>query len=1023
VCVFAGTTWARREDPGGRRLQPKPDDRPQPAGDVSIKLLGGFAATRLGEPVDPSIWRLRKGRELVKLLALAPAHRLHREQLMDALWPELDPAAAANNLHQVVHVARRALGAETVELREELLTLGASVDVDDFERAVEQARRAGSPGAYRAAMSLYGGELLPENRYDDWAGARREEIEQLREELAAELDIAEADRAQLSVLPPQASSFVGRGHELRELLALVKRTRLLTLAGAGGAGKTRLALELAREAEGEYAQGAAFVELTSVEDGTLVAAAVAAALDIRSLPGRSSLEGVADFLATRALLLVLDNCEHVLQSTAELVDALLRAAPGLTIVATSREPLRVAGELVFRVPSMAIPDPEQRLAPEELLRYEAVQLLRDRASAAVPEFTVDAENAEDIARICFRLDGLPLALELAAARIGALGTATLAERLEDSFRLLRSGSRVGPTRQQTLAATLQWSHDLLEEDERLLLRRLAVLAGGFGLAAAEEVCAGDGLEADAVADVLARLVEKSLVIAEHLGRTRRYHLLQTVRLYALDRLDAAGERASLGARHARWALARAEHEGDSPELDREAANLPAAHRVLLALDPQEELRYCVALASFWLRRIELQEGHARLADSLAAAPERTALRARGLLAMSAIDYRAGDLACGEAHAQESREIADELDDAQAQWRALQRLGEIAVGYDDASRALSLLGQARELARQEGLAASEAVSVYSLGVAHWVLDDLAGAEALLIESAASFRGLADSSERILSPLNIAEMRSSDPSGQPGLRIVFEETLQPFVEISCDTAIGYVIANQATIARVRNERARARELLDDAGERFVRSEDLRGQADVLIRRAYLELAEDSPERARACLDQALRFRRALRDRRGVGMALLAVGLVETVSGNYLNAEQPLAEARELFRRAGDRWGLVSALWRTADLAIVRKRLDDAEAVLQEARGVVGETEREGWIAVTVATLGEIARLRGDVERARVLFEQARDHYLAGGSQAGVAAMRERVQSLAKDPQRSRKGAAGTTVGTATRKRRQS
>ncbi len=513
------------------------------------------------------------------------------------------------------------------------------------------------------------------------------------------------------------------------------------------------------------------------------------------------------------------------------------------------------------------------------------------------------------------------------------------------------------------------------------------------------------------------------MIAEHLGRMRRYHLLQTVRLYALEQLDAAGKRASLEARYARWALAGAENEGGSPGFDREAANLPAAHSVLLALDPTEALRYCVALAPFWLRRIELQEGHARLAKSLAAAPERTALRAQGLLAMSAIDYRAGDLACGAAHAQESQEIAGELGDAKAQWSALQRLGEIAVGYDDASRALGLLGQARDLARHEALAASEAVSVYSLGVARWVLDDLAGAEALLIESAASFRLLADSSERILSPLNIAEVRSSDPSGQPGLRIVFEETLQPFVEISCDTAIGYVLANQATIARVRDERARARELLDDAGERFVQSEDLRGQADVLMRRAYLELAEDSSERARAYLDQALRFRRTLRDRRGVGMSLLAVGLVETVSGNYLNAEQPLAEARELFRRAGDRWGLVSALWRTADLAIVRKRLGDAEAALQEARDVVGETERQGWIAVTVATLGEIALLRGEVERARALFEQARDHYLAGGSQAGMAAMQDRVKSLAKNPQRSRKAAASRTVGTATRKRRQS
>jgi predicted ATPase len=1002
-------------------LQPKPDDHLQLAGDVAIKLLGGFTATHGGEPIDPSVWRLRKGRELVKLLALAPGHRLHREQLMDALWPDLDPAAAANNLHQVVHVARRALGADSIELREELLTLRASVDVDDFERAAEHARRTGSPGAYRAAVSLYGGELLPENRYDDWARLRREEIEELRVELEAE--IGASDGEQVFALPPQASSFVGRGHELRELLALVTRTRLLTLAGAGGAGKTRLALELARAVEAEYAQGGALVELASVSDGRLVAAAVGAALDVGSLPGRSSLEGIADFLSSRTLLLVLDNCEHVLFATAELADTLLRTAPNLTILTTSREPLRVAGEVVYRVPSMAIPDPEQRLEPEDLLRYESVQLLRDRAVAAVPDFAIDSENAADIARICFRLDGLPLALELAAARLGALGTATLAERLDDSFRLLRAGNRVGPTRQQTLVATLEWSHDLLDEEEKLLLHRLAIFSGGFDLAAAEAVCSGDGLEVAAVVDVLARLVEKSLLSAENLGRGRRYHLLQTVRLYALERLEAAGERGALAERHSRWALATAEREGRSPGLDREAPNLRAAHDALLAREPQEALRYCVALSPFWLRRIDLQEGQRRLSESLAAAPERTALRAAALLAMSAIDYRAGDLARAEAHARESHDIATELADPQAEWRALQRLGEVAVGYDDAPSALRLLDSARELAEREGLDASQAVSVYSLGVARWLLGDLAGAEELLVESARSFRLLAGSAQRIVSPLNIAEMRSSAPSGQPGLRIVFEETLQPFVEISCDTAIGYVLANQATIARVRDELGRARALLNEAGERFAQADDERGQADVLVRRAFLELAEGSHDRARECLEHALQLRRAMRDRRGIGMALLAVGLVWTVSGDYRRAERPISEARQLFRRAGDRWGLVSSLWRTADLAMACERLEDAETALQEARAVVGETERQSWIAVTVATLAEVAQLRGDGARALALFEEARGHYLAGGSEAGAAAMDARLQSLAKDQQRPRKVAAGRTAGTATTKRRQS
>jgi predicted ATPase len=1001
-------------------LQPEPDDHPALAGEVAIKLLGGFHATRGGEPIAPSVWRLRKGRELVKILSLAPGHRLHREQLLEALWPDLDALAGANNLHQVVHVARRALGSGAIELRDELLTLRASVDVDEFESAAKQARHSGSAGAHRAALSLYGGELLPENRYDDWASARREAIEDLRAELEEEMGAWSEQR--VSALPAQASSFVGRSHELRELLALVKRARLLTLAGAGGAGKTRLALELARAADSSYAHGSAFVELGSVGHNREVAPAVAAALDVGALPGRSSLEGIADFLASRTLLLILDNCEHVLSATAELVDALLRSAPDLTILTTSREPVRVAGEVVFRVPSMAIPDPEQRLDPEELLRYEAVQLLSDRASAAMPDFSIDAENTTDIARICFRLDGLPLALELAAARIGALGTATLAERLDDSFRLLRTGSRVGPTRQQTLTATLQWSYDLLDDEEQLLLRRLGVFASGFDLAATEAVCSGHVLEVSTVADVLARLVEKSLVSAEHVGRVDRYHLLETVRLYAVERLEAAGEGATLAERHARWALDKAERDGDAPALDREAANLRAAHKALLARDPREALRYCVALAPFWMRRIDLQEAHERLAESLAAAPERSALRAAGLLAMSAVDYRAGDLACGAGHAQESREISIELGDEQAEWRALQRLGEIAVGYDDASSALRLLGQARDLAQRAGLDASQAVSVYSLGVAHWLLGDLASAETLLTESVASLRLLAGSSERILSPLNIAEMRSSHPSRGPGLRIVFEETLQPFVEISCDTTIGYLLANQATIARVRGELPRARELLDEAGGRFTQARDERGEADVLVRRAYLELAADSPETARACLERALQLRRGLGDRRGVGMALLALGHLETVSGDYGRAEQPLSEARQLFRRAGDRWGLASALWRTADLAIVRGRLDEADAVLQQARAVVGETERRGWIAVTLGTLAEVAHLRGEAERACELFEQAREHYLAGGLEAGAAAMAGRLQSIAKVRQRPRKVAPGRTAATPKTKRRQ-
>jgi predicted ATPase len=586
---------------------------------VSVTLLGGFAAAVGGVPVPERAWRLKKARELVKLLALARGHRLHREQAMDTLWPNLGPAAAANNLHQAVYVARRALHPDTIELRDEMLHLAADVDVEQLVDAVAAARRVRTAAAYRAALSLHGGELLPENRYDDWAAGPRDELTVLVAALAEELAaLGPAELGGPLPLPADASSFVGRTRELAELEPLLRGTRLLTLTGTGGVGKTRLALELARAAEPSYPGGAALVELAGLTDPLRVLDAIAAALDVRALAGLELLDAVVDVLASRSLLLVLDNCEHLLAATAGLTDTLLRSAPQLTILATSREPLRVQGEVVFRVPSLDIPDPEQALEPRELLGYEAVRLFVERAEAAAPRFALDSENAVDVARICYRLDGLPLALELAAGRLGALAPAAIAERLDDRFRVLRTGSHSPPTRQQTLAATLQWSHDLLEPEERTLFRRLAAFAGGFELEAVESACDGGGLDARNLADLLARLAEKSLVSAdESSSRTRRYRLLETVGLYARERLDEADETFALTERHARWALGLAEDERGSPRLDHETANLRAAFDTLLERAPDDVRRRHV-------RAPRRAEERLRPDERLPAEPERPA---------------------------------------------------------------------------------------------------------------------------------------------------------------------------------------------------------------------------------------------------------------------------------------------------------------------------------------------------------------------------------------------------------------
>ena len=967
---------------------------------VSVSLLGGFGAAVDGVSVPEMAWRLKKARELVKLLALAPGHRLHREQVMDVLWRDRAPAAAANNLHQAVYVARRALGESAIVVREESLHLAADVDVDQFERAAAEARHTGTPAAYRAALALYRGELLPENRYDDWAEERRAELAELAAELADGAALGSPDGALLPPLPVDASSFVGRDRELAELEALLRRTRLLTLVGTGGVGKTRLALELARAAESSYPAGAALVELAAFDDARLILEAVAAALDVRAMPGQKVIDAVVDFLVPRSALLVADNCEHLLAATAGLADALLRSAPQLTILATSREPLHVPGEVVFRVPSLDIPDPEQTLEPRELLRYEAVRLFVERAEAAAPGFGIDRENAVDVARICLRLDGLPLALELAAGRVEALGPAVIAERLDDRFRVLRTVSHTSPTRQQTLGATLQWSHDLLEPDERTLFRRLAVFAGGFELDAVESVCAGGELNAPGIADVFARLVEKSLVAAEEgSSRARRYRLLETVRVYARERLDEAGETSALAERQARWALALAEQERGSPRLDRNAANLRVALDTMLDGGPHDALPFCVALWPFWMRRIDLDEAHRRFDTALAATPERTALRARALLRAAAIDFRSGALPRGLQLAEESYSVASEIGDAHAEWRALQFLGEFGLAGDAADVGMPWFEQALELARCEGFAPEEAIGVYSLGVVQWVLGDAARAEALLDESVELFGALTGSSERIISPINFAEIRTSPTDCRAGLRMVFEDTLQPFLEVSCEVALGYVLANQAGLVSARGELARARGLLGKSASRFEDAGDERGKAAVLVRRAYLELAEGDLAAAHLALEEALELRRRQGDRRGLGLVLVGLGLIDTTAGDYASAEEHLAEAREMFRRAGDRWGLASSLWRTADLAFARDRLDDAEAALQEARVVLGATGRQRWIANTLAGLAEVALLRDDLQRARALFAEARDRYAARDDALGVADVEERLRALAK------------------------
>jgi predicted ATPase/class 3 adenylate cyclase len=513
-------------------------------------------------------------------------------------------------------------------------------------------------------------------------------------------------------LPLQLTSFVGRAAEMAEVTRLLATTRLLTLTGTGGCGKTRLALQVAADQVDASPDGVWLVELAPLAEPDLVAQAVATVLGVREQPGQPILTTLVAWLKAKRLLLVLDNCEHLLDACAHLAESLLRACPSLVILATSRELLSTPGEVAWRVPSLTVPDPRQMTTAEAVRQGDAGQLFVERARQVVPAFVVSEHNAAAVLQICRRLDGIPLAIELAAARVRVLTAEQIAARLDDRFRLLTGGKRTGLRRQQTLQAAIDWSHDLLTADERVLLRRLAVFAGGWTLAAAESVGGAEPVDAEHVLDVLTSLVDKSLVLADAQGAEERYRLLETVRQYAEDKLLTSGEAVAVRERHAQHYLALAEWDRrprrltavQIDQLDAEYDNLRAALRWMVEVgDAEAGLRLCGSLTSFWYIRGFPGEGRAWLAEVLAlpAAAMPTPGRAGALVAAARLAWHQDDPAAARAACAEAVAILRARGDAGELAHALATLGRAMLAQGDYDAAQVVLEEALALGRASG----------------------------------------------------------------------------------------------------------------------------------------------------------------------------------------------------------------------------------------------------------------------------------------------------------------------------------
>jgi predicted ATPase/DNA-binding XRE family transcriptional regulator len=556
-------------------------------------------------------------------------------------------------------------------------------------------------------------------------------------------------------LPLQLTSFVGREREIVEVKQLLAGRRLVTLTGSGGAGKTRLALRVTEELRLEFPDGVWWVDLARLSEPGLVLQAVAAALRFREEVARPLFDQLAGYLQDRQLLLLLDNCEHLIEACARLADSLLRGAPELKILATSREALAIAGETTYRVPSLKVPDPQQLPLLAALVQFEAVQLFADRGMAALPSFSITEANAPVVVEICRHLDGIPLAIELAAARVKLLTLEQIRDRLADRFHLLTAGSRVALPRHKTLRATVDWSYSLLSEPERALLRRLAVFAGGWTLEAAEGVCAGEGIAQDEIFDLLAHLVDKSLVAPGWQGATGRYGMLETMRQYGWERLAERGEAEQFRRSHARFFLVYAQQvEARSRVKARHAwlQRLQDEHNNLRAAlawmaesgESAAGLQLSGALWRFWEERGYTTEARTWLAQMLdLAGPDVDALmRAQALLGAGVCAYYQSDYRAANALCAESLRLCREQGDLRGQAWSLMYLGYVATDSGEPERGRGLLEESLALCRESGDRHGAAWALTLLALALFFLNEPVIARPLVEEALTISRDIGD-----------------------------------------------------------------------------------------------------------------------------------------------------------------------------------------------------------------------------------------------------------------------------------------
>jgi len=755
-------------------------------------------------------------------------------------------------------------------------------------------------------------------------------------------------------LPLQLSSFIGRAKERAEVIVLLAKHRLVTLVGAGGIGKTRLSLEAAREMLDTFPDGLWFVELAPLSDPALMPQVIVNTLGLIEQANRTPQIILTDFLKAKKSLIIFDNCEHLIQACAQTAETLLQSCPNLHILATSREALSIAGETVYFVPALTTPDPLPSTL-DILLQYDAVRLFVERSQSTIHDFSLTEANASAIAQICHHLDGIPLALELAAARVKLLRVEEIAARLDDRFRLLTSGSRTALPRHQTLQALIDWSHDLLSENERLLLRHLSVFAGGWTLEAAESVCEDENIQKHEMLDLLTQLVNKSLILVEHKqGQETRYHMLETIRQYAREKLWAAGEGESMRRRHLAYFVDLAERAEPNlrafgmvmwlDRLEMELDNIRFALEYALESDIEAQLRTASALLWFWHIRGHRNEGIDWLERGL---PIEITER-------------------GDQPLNSSR--------AMIRGKALNTSGILMAMFFNMEKAPERLEESLSLFQNLGDEGKQGAAYALWGLAGSTPAHNMPVRSLLEQSLALFREIGDKFGTAECLMSLAGYLSADEGDYRQASIVAEEQLALRSEIGDEDGIAIALDNLSGLAFEQGDYKRAIALHEESLSIFRSLKNKWAIGYGLSTFADVVMWQGDYEGAKNIYQEVLAFAQDISDAflSAYGSYSLA-GLI-WLQGNYTAATEMIMDCLPVFREAGNQWMVIGTQHTLGDLAFAQGNINAALQWYEAERTLSREMQITEGIILALNGIGKVAWISGDHKLAEEKFRGA-------------------------------------------------